>query len=136
MIVGVPTEVKTDEYRVAMTPVGVEELTRTGNKVLIEAGAGQGSGISDEQYANCGGVVGANAAKIAAGLGASVDILDINLDRLRYLDDVMPGNVTTLFSDRHNILDCLRKADLVIGAVLIPGARAPRLIRRDDLKIM
>jgi alanine dehydrogenase len=83
-----------------------------------------------------GGVVGANAAKIAAGLGASVDILDINLERLRYLDDVMPGNVTTLFSDRHNILDCLRKADLVIGAVLIPGARAPRLIRRDDLKLM
>jgi alanine dehydrogenase len=258
MIVGVPTEVKTDEYRVAMTPVGVEELTRLGNKVLIEAGAGQGSGISDEQYADCGaeivdsgakiwqrsdmvvkvkeplpdewpmmqkgqivftyfhfaacedltravmkcggtaiayetikdtrgqlplltpmsevagrmsiqegakflerpfqgrgillagvpgvapanvvvlggGVVGANAAKIAAGLGASVDILDINLDRLRYLDDVMPPNVTTLFSDRHNILDCLRKADLVIGAVLIPGARAPRLVRRDDLKIM
>jgi alanine dehydrogenase len=83
-----------------------------------------------------GGVVGANAAKMAAGLGASVDILDINLDRLRYLDDTMPPNVTTLFSDRHNVLDCLRKADLVIGAVLIPGARAPRLVRRDDLKIM
>jgi alanine dehydrogenase len=83
-----------------------------------------------------GGIVGANAAKVAAGLGANVFILDINLDRLRYLDDVMPPNVTTLFSDRHNIRDCLGLADLVIGAVLIPGARAPHLIRRDDLKRM
>src|SRR4029077_8844012 len=82
------------------------------------------------------GVVGANAAKVAAGLGANVYILDINLDRLRYLDDVMPPNVTTLYSDRHNILDCLGRADLVIGAVLIPGAKAPYLVRRDDLKRM
>src|SRR5262249_33912950 len=67
------------------------------------------------------------------GLGANVRILDINLDRLRYLDDVMPRNVTTLFSDRHNILDSLNRADLVIGAVLIPGARAPYLVRREDL---
>src|SRR5207247_10367652 len=81
-----------------------------------------------------GGIVGANAAKVAAGLGANVTILDINLDRLRYLDDVMPPNVTTLFSDRHNILSCLDRADLVIGAVLIPGARAPYLVRREDLK--
>src|SRR5437899_3318005 len=258
MIVGVPKEVKTDEYRVAMTPVGVEELSRTGHTVLIETGSGQGSGISDEQYAQCGaaivpdgtaiwgradlvvkvkeplpeewplmrpgqiiftyfhfaasedltraimqsgvtavayetirdsrgqlplltpmsevagrmsiqegakflerpfegrgillggvpgvlpasvailgaGVVGANAAKFAAGLGANVTVLDINLDRLRYLDDTMPRNVTTLYSDRHNILDSLTRADLVIGAVLIPGARAPYLVRRDDLKRM
>ncbi len=258
MIVGVPKEVKTDEYRVAMIPVGVEELTRAGHSVLIQAGAGMGSGISDEQYASNGaevvadaatvwkrsdlivkvkeplpeewpllrsgqivftyfhfaadealtqavmrsgitaiayetikdargtlplltpmsevagrmsiqegakflerpfegrgillggvpgvlpanvmilggGIVGANAAKVAAGLGANVAILDINLDRLRYLDDVMPRNVTTLFSDRHNILDCLNRADLVIGAVLIPGARAPYLVRRGDLKRM
>src|SRR5436190_5932068 len=258
MIVGVPKEVKTDEYRVAMTPVGVEELTRGGNKVLIETGAGQGSGISDEQYSDCGaeivsgcgpiwqksdmivkvkeplpdewpqmqkdqilftyfhfaasedltravmksgstaiayetikdtrgqlplltpmsevagrmsiqegakflerpfegrgillggvpgvlpanvvilggGIVGANAAKVAAGLGANVSILDINLDRLRYLDDVMPKNVTTLFSDRHNVLDGLTRADLLIGAVLIPGAKAPFLVRREDLKRM
>src|SRR6202035_598634 len=74
-----------------------------------------------------GGIVGANAAKVAAGLGANVTILDINLDRLRYLDDVMPRNVTTLFSDRHNILDSLNRADLLIGAVLIPGGRAPPL---------
>ncbi|MFN4258857.1 MAG: alanine dehydrogenase [Gemmataceae bacterium] len=256
MIIGVPKEIKTDEYRVAMIPVGVEELTKRGHRVLIQAGAGQGSGIHDEQYAQhgaelvkdaadiwkraelivkvkeplpeewpliragqmvftyfhfaadekltrtvlasgCtaiayetirdqkgqlplltpmsevagrmsiqqgakylerpyegrgillggvpgvlpahvvilgGGIVGANAAKVAAGLGANVTILDVNLDRLRYLDDVMPRNVTTLFSDRHNILDCLTNADLVIGAVLIPGARAPYLIHRDDLK--
>ncbi|HXG09423.1 MAG TPA: alanine dehydrogenase [Gemmataceae bacterium] len=258
MLVGVPKEIKTDEYRVAMIPVGVEELTRAGHRVLIQAGAGMGSGISDEQYAMHGaeivddaaeiwrradlvvkvkeplpeewpllqpgqmvftyfhfaadeqltraviesdiiaiayetirdargnlplltpmsevagrmsiqegakflerpfegrgillggvpgvlpanvvilggGVVGANAAKVAAGLGANVTILDINLDRLRYLDDVMPRNVTTLFSDRHNILDSLQRADLLIGAVLIPGARAPYLVRREDLKLM
>ena len=82
------------------------------------------------------GVVGANAARVAAGLGANVFILDVNLDRLRYLDDVMPQNVTTLFSNRHNILECLRQSDLVIGAVLIPGAKAPHLVRRDDLKLM
>lgn len=258
MIVGVPKEIKADEYRVAMTPAGVEELTDDGHDVLIQAGAGHGSGISDEQYAENGakiiasaadiwraadmivkvkeplpqewpmmrrgqivftyfhfaadeeltravmesgiiaiayetirdsrgnlplltpmsevagrmsiqegakflerpfqgrgillggvpgvapatvtvlggGVVGANAAKVAAGLGANVFILDINVDRLRYLDDVMPPNVTTLFSDRHNIRQCLSLSDLVIGAVLIPGARAPRLITREDLKRM
>src|SRR5215468_9203709 len=257
-VVGVPREIKTDEYRVAMIPVGVEELTRAGHQVLIQSGAGQGSGISDEQYAAhgaeivadaaavwrradlvvkvkeplpeewpllragqivftyfhfaadealtravmrsgitavayetirdargnlplltpmsevagrmsiqegakylerpCegrgillggvpgvlpanvvilgGGIVGANAAKVAAGLGANVTILDVNLDRLRYLDDVMPRNVTTLYSDRHNIRDGLRRADLLIGAVLIPGAKAPRLVRREDLKRM
>ncbi len=258
MNVGVTKEIKTDEYRVAMIPVGVEELTRAGHRVLIQAGAGQGSGLSDEQYAAHGaeivpepaaiwkradlilkvkeplpeewphlragqivftyfhfaadeqltravmksgvtaiayetirdargnlplltpmsevagrmsiqegakflerpfegrgillggvpgvlpanvvilggGIVGANAAKVAAGLGANVSILDINLDRLRYLDDVMPKNVTTLFSDRHNILDSLNRADLLIGAVLIPGARTPYLIHREDLKRM
>jgi alanine dehydrogenase len=257
-VVGVPREIKTDEYRVAMIPVGVEELTRAGHKVLMQAGAGQGSGIADEQYAEHGaemvadaaavwraadlivkvkeplsaewpllrpgqmvftyfhfaadealtravmasgilaiayetirdargglplltpmsevagrmsiqqgakylerpfegrgillggvpgvlpahvvilggGVVGANAAKVAAGLGANVTILDVNLDRLRYLDDVMPRNVTTLFSDRHNIVDSLVRADLLIGAVLIPGAKAPYLVRREDLKRM
>ncbi len=67
---------------------------------------------------------------------AHVFILDVNLDRLRYLDDVMPRNVTTLFSDRHTILDCISRSDLVIGAVLIPGARAPMLVRREDLSRM
>jgi alanine dehydrogenase len=83
-----------------------------------------------------GGVVGTQAARIAAGFGASVCVLDTNLERLRYLDDIMPDNVTTLFSDRHTILDQLAKADLVIGAVLIRGARTPRLVKREDLKTM
>lgn len=257
-VVGVPKEIKTDEYRVAMIPVGADELTRAGHKVLIQTDAGHGSGISDEQYAANGaelvasaaevwkrsdlivkvkeplreewplmregqtvftyfhfaadqalteavmksgitaiayetirdgngnlplltpmsevagrmsiqegakylerpqegrgillggvpgvlpanvvilggGIVGANAAKVAAGLGANVIILDINLDRLRHIDDVMPPNVTTLYSDRHNILDSLTRADLLIGAVLIPGAKAPFLVRREDLKRM
>ena len=83
-----------------------------------------------------GGVVGINAAKMAAGLGAHVTILDISLDRLRYLDDVLPANVDTAFSNRYNILDAIRRADLVIGAVLLPGAKAPHLIKRADLKEM
>ncbi|MCS6865547.1 MAG: alanine dehydrogenase [Gemmataceae bacterium] len=258
MIVGVPKEIKPDEYRVAMVPAGVEELTRAGHTVLIQSGAGSGSGISDDLYAVNGativdtqaevwqradlivkvkepmpeewplmrpgqtvftyfhfaadekltraviqsgitaiayetirdakgtlplltpmsevagrmsiqegakylerpfdgrgillagvpgvppatvsvigaGVVGSNAARVAAGLGANVFVLDVNLDRLRYIDDVMPQNVTTVFSNRLNILECLRLSDLVIGAVLIPGAKAPHLVRREDLKIM
>jgi alanine dehydrogenase len=83
-----------------------------------------------------GGVVGSNAARIAAGFRANVGLLDVNMDRLRYLDDIMPWNVTTLFSDRHTIRDQLCRADLVIGAVLVPGAKAPRLIEREDLKLM
>src|SRR5919201_4173239 len=258
LVVGVPNEIKTHESRVALIPVGVEELTRAGHRVLIQAGAGQGSGISDEQYAQhgaaivpaaadiwknadlivkvkeplpvewplmrpgqivftyfhfaadeCltravmqsgitaiayetikdakgnlplltpmsevagrmsiqegakylerpfegrgillsgvpgvspanivilgGGVVGANAAKIAAGIGARVTILDINLERLRYLDDVMPKNVVTLFSDRVNIRRMLAEADLLIGAVLIRGDRAPVLVTREMIQPM
>ncbi len=258
MIVGVPREVKADEYRVAMLPVGVEELTRRGHRVLIERGAGLGSGIPDEQYAIhgaeivsdaaaifgeaalivkvkepqpaeialfrpgqmlftylhlaadeeltrelCdtgvtaiayetlkgskgdlplltpmsevagrmsiqegakflerpqegrgillggvpgvapaqililgGGVVGKNAARIAAGFQANVCLMDISVDRLRYLEDIMPPNVNTIFSDRHNIREQLRLADLVIGSVLIPGAKAPNLVTFEDLKIM
>jgi alanine dehydrogenase len=83
-----------------------------------------------------GGVVGTQAAKLAAGLGAHVTIVDVNLDRLRYLDDVMPANVFTGYSDPHTIREQLELADLVIGAVLIPGALAPQLITRDMLKIM
>ena len=82
------------------------------------------------------GVVGVNAAKIAAGMGASVAVLDVALERLRYLSDVMPANVQLVFSDRHNLLAQIASADLVIGAVLIHGAIAPKLIRREDLKTM
>ncbi len=83
-----------------------------------------------------GGVVGTNAAQIAAGFRAKVTIMDINLDRLRYLDEIMPANVNTLYSDRYSIVQELERADLVIGAVLIPGAKAPCLVSREDLKIM
>jgi alanine dehydrogenase len=258
MIVGIPKEIKEDEYRVAMLPVGVEELVQRGHQVLIQAGAGLGSGLADEAYeqagatlvdsgkevfeqaelivkvkepqasefpfirknqtlftyfhfaadrkltqamidsgASClayetlrdsqgrlplltpmsevagrmsiqegakylekpqmgrgillggvpgvppahitvlgGGVVGANAARIAAGFRADVNILDVNLDRMRYLDDVMPPNVNVIYSDRYNIREQLKLADLVIGSVLIPGAKAPYLVRKDDLKLM
>lgn len=257
MIIGVPKEIKSHEYRVAMLPVGVEELTRAGHRVLVQTDAGLGSGISNAEYvesgaelmsatdvfaqadlivkvkeplpaewpliragqtlftyfhfaasreltvammtsrATClayetlrdaqgrlplltpmsevagrmsiqegakylekpqmgrgillagvpgvapahvtvlgGGVVGANAARIAAGFQADVCILDVNMDRLRYLDDVMPPNVNVLFSDRHTVREQLGRADLVIGSVLIPGAKAPHLVRHDDLRLM
>jgi len=83
-----------------------------------------------------GGIVGINAAKMAAGLGAQVVMLDLSLERLRYLSDVMPANVQVVYSNRQNILDQIKTADLVVGAVLIPGAKAPKLVRREDLKIM
>ena len=70
-----------------------------------------------------GGVVGANAASIAAGMGANVTIMDINLERMRYLDEIMPANVTTIYCDPHAVEDYAVHADLVIGAVLIPGGR-------------
>jgi alanine dehydrogenase len=258
MRIGVPKEVKMDEYRVALMPVGAEVLVKAGHEVTIESQAGVGSGFSDEMYLAAGaklakgpdeifdrsemiikvkepqpaeigkfkkgqvvftyfhfaasreltegclksgitaiayetikdragrlpcltpmseiagkmsiqegakylekpmmgrgillggvpgvepakvvvlggGASGLNAAKVAAGLGASVVIMDISLDRLRYLSDVMPANVVTLYSDPQNIRDHVRGADLVIGAVLIPGARAPRLVTRDELKQM
>jgi len=83
-----------------------------------------------------GGIVGTQAAKMAAGLGANVTIMDINLQRLRYLSDVLPPNVTTQFSNDYNIRKMIRYIDLVVGAVLIPGAKAPNLITRDMLKDM
>ncbi|MES1980865.1 MAG: alanine dehydrogenase [Pseudomonadota bacterium] len=257
MKIGIPKEIKTNENRVALVPAGAEELVAAGHRVVVEDGAGRGSGFSNEQYAAAGaiiaevdeiwaeaelivkvkeplepewsrirpaqtlftyfhfaadrgltqahlatgatciayetvelatrelplltpmsevagrmavqegakyleklyggrgvllsgvpgvppakvvilggGVVGINAAKIAAGFGASVTILDVSLERLRYLGDVMPANVQLVFSNRRNVLEQIAAADLVIGGVLIPGAVAPKLIRRDDLKIM
>jgi alanine dehydrogenase len=258
MIIGVPKEIKTNENRVALVPAGAEALAADGHTVLVEVGAGEGSGFADEQYraagaalvpkaddlwaraelilkvkepikpewprirkgqvlftyfhfaadeeltrahlkSGCvaiayetvqlpsrelplltpmsevagrmavqegakyleklmggrgivlggvpgvapgnvlvigGGVVGTNAAKMAAGLGATVTILDLDLDRLRYLSDVMPANVRMVYSDRHTLLGELKRADLVVGAVLVPGAKAPKLVRRDDLKVM
>ncbi|MFZ9046250.1 MAG: alanine dehydrogenase [Cyclobacteriaceae bacterium] len=83
-----------------------------------------------------GGVVGTNAAKMAAGMGADVTIMDVNLPRLRYLDDVMPANVNTFMSNEYNIRELIATHDLIIGAVLIPGAKAPHLITKDMLKEM
>ncbi|MEX0893451.1 MAG: alanine dehydrogenase [Gemmatimonadota bacterium] len=83
-----------------------------------------------------GGIVGSNAARMAAGLGAHVYILDVSLNRLRYLADVMPANVTTLHSNPYNVRAMLEKADILVGAVLLPGAKAPSLVRREDLKYM
>ena len=256
MIVGVPKEIKTAENRVALVPAGAETLASDGHTVLVERGAGLGSGFTDDAYEDAtivasadeiwakadmimkvkepiesewpkmrqgqllftyfhfaaaealtraviksgaiavayetvqlatgelplltpmsevagrmavqegakylekvhggsgillggvpgvlpaevliigGGVVGINAAKMAAGLGAHVTLLDISLNRLRYLADVLPENVDMVYSNHHNILDALKKADLVIGAVLLPGAKAPHLVKRADLKLM
>lgn len=83
-----------------------------------------------------GGVVGTQAAKMAAGLGAQVIIMDVNLQRLRYLNDVMPANVITMFSNEYNIRELIKTHDLIVGAVLIPGAKAPNLITREMLKTM
>ena len=258
MIVGVPKEIKADEYRVALIPYGAEELCRRGHRVLIQQGAGEGSGIPDAQYAEHGaeivaspeaiyrdahlivkvkeplepefpllregqtvfgyfhfaasrklteallaarivaiayetirtpdgrlplltpmseiagrlsiqegakylerpqhgrgillggvpgvdpadvliiggGIVGASAAKVAAGLGARVTVADVDLERLRYLADIMPANVTTIFSDAHTLREKVRHADLVVGAVLIEGARAPVLITEAMVRTM
>ncbi len=254
MIVGVPREIKNNEYRVGLLPVHCEALRQAGHTVLVETHAGDGSGAPDDEYRAVGarivrnvyradmivkvkepqpveikqlrpgqivftyfhfaadkklfeaclrsgivaiayetiqlpdgtlplltpmseiagrmaihegakyleepmkgrglllagvpgvapakvvilggGVVGANAAKMAAGLGADVTILDISLPRLRYLDDVMPANVKTLMSNAHNIRDQVRQADLLIGAVLRPGARAPMLVSRPLVRQM
>jgi alanine dehydrogenase len=83
-----------------------------------------------------GGIVGTQAAKMAAGLGAQVTLMDISLPRLRQLSDFMPANVTTMFSSEYNIRREIQNSDLIIGAVLIPGAKAPNLITRDMLKLM
>lgn len=83
-----------------------------------------------------GGVVGTNAAKIAIGLGADVTILDVNARRLAYLDDIFGTDIQTLYSNRANIEKCIADADVVVGAVLIPGRKAPKLLKKDDLKLM
>ncbi len=126
-----------------MSEVAGRMAVQEGAKYLEKVFGGSGvllGGVPGVAPANVaiigGGVVGINAAKMAAGMGARVTILDISLERLRYLDDVLPANVTTLFSNRHNILDAIRVADLVVGAVLLPGAKAPHLVKREDLKLM
>ncbi|MFQ5551184.1 MAG: alanine dehydrogenase [Gemmatimonadales bacterium] len=126
-----------------MSEVAGRMAVQEGAKYLEKLQGGGGillGGVPGVKPANVvilgGGVVGTNSAKMAAGLGANVTILDVSLERLRYLSDVMPANVNLLYSNRHNILDQARTADLLIGAVLLPGAKAPKLIRRGDLKLM
>ena len=126
-----------------MSEVAGRMAAQEGAKYLEKATGGRGvlmGGIPGVPPANVivlgGGVVGVNAAKMAAGMGANTTILDLSIPRLRYLDDVMPKNVTTLFSTEDAIRNLLPTTDLVIGAVLIPGAKAPKLIRKDMLSLM
>jgi len=117
------------------TQVGIHFLEKThgGRGVLL--GGVPGTPPAEVVVVG-GGIVGTNAAKMAYGLGARVTILDVNPNRMRYLDDIFQGNITTLMSNPLNITECCRKADLLIGAVLIPGARAPRLVTEDMVKQM
>lgn len=128
---------------IPMSEVAGRMAVQEGAKYLEKAQGGRGillGGIPGVRPANVlvlgGGIVGVNAAKIAAGMGANVTIMDINVSRLRQLDDYMPRNVTTLTSSEHMIREVLPAYDLVIGAVLIHGAKAPRLITKDMLKLM
>lgn len=126
-----------------MSEVAGRMAVQEGAKYLERVSGGLGlllGGVPGVMPANVlvlgGGVVGTNAAKMAAGLGARVTILDLSLNRLRYLSDVMPANVTLLHTNRHVLLEQLAHADLVVGAVLLPGAKAPSLIKREDLAVM
>lgn len=126
-----------------MSEVAGRMAAQEGAKYLEKSTGGRGvlmGGIPGVPPANVivlgGGVVGVNAAKIAAGMGANTTILDLSIPRLRYLDDIMPKNVTTLYSTEDSVRNLLPTTDLVIGAVLIPGAKAPKLIRKDMLSLM
>jgi alanine dehydrogenase len=137
---------KTDRSLPLLTPmseVAGRMAIQQGAKFLEMAKGGQGvllGGVPGVEPATVvvigGGVVGTNAAKMACGLGAKVYMLDMNLDRLRYLDDVMPANCFTLMSSPAAIRELVKTADVVIGAVLIPGAKAPKLVTRDMLPTM
>ena len=128
---------------IPMSEVAGRMASQEGAKFLEKAMGGRGilmGGIPGVPPANTlvlgGGIVGVNAAKIAAGMGSNTTIMDINIPRLRYLDDVMPKNITTLFSSEANIRAMLPTIDLIIGAVLKPGAKAPHLITREMLSHM
>ena len=128
---------------IPMSEVAGRMSVQQGAKYLEKAQGGHGillAGIPGVKPASVlilgGGIVGVNAAKMAAGMGANVTIMDISVARLRHLDDFMPKNVTTIYSSEDNIRQMLPYLDLVVGAVLIPGAKAPYLIKRDMLKTM
>jgi alanine dehydrogenase len=109
------------------------EMTQGGNGILLSGVPGVDPGTV---VIIGGGVVGVNAAKTACGLGAKVYILDVNLERLRYLNDVMPANCFTLMANPAAIRKLIREADVVVGSALVAGARAPKLITRDMLSLM
>ena len=128
---------------VPMSEVAGRMSTQEGAKYLEKPMGGRGillGGVPGVRPAEVlilgGGIVGTQAAKMAAGLGAHVTMMDISLNRLRELDDIMGENVDTVFSNEYNIREAIKTADLIIGAVLIPGAKAPHLITRDMLKDM
>jgi alanine dehydrogenase len=128
---------------VPMSEVAGRMATQEGAKYLEKPLKGKGillGGVPGVKPAKVlvigGGIVGTQAAKMAAGLGSDVIIMDLSLDRLRYLDDIMPANVRTVMSNEYNIREFVKTADLIVGAVLIPGAVAPKLITRDMLKTM
>ncbi len=128
---------------IPMSEVAGRMSVQEGAKYLEKPIKGKGillGGVPGVKPANVlvlgGGIVGTQAARMAAGLGAKVTLMDISLPRLRYLDEIMPANVTCLMSSKYNIKEEIKHADLIIGAVLIPGAKAPSLITRDMLKTM
>jgi alanine dehydrogenase len=128
---------------VPMSEVAGRMAVQEGAKYLEKPMGGFGillGGVAGVKPANVlvlgGGIVGTQSAKMAAGLGANVTIVDISLPRLRYLEDIMPANVDTVMSNEYNIRELVKGANLIIGGVLIPGAKAPSLITRDMLKLM
>ncbi|HAI76183.1 MAG TPA: alanine dehydrogenase, partial [Microscillaceae bacterium] len=128
---------------VPMSEVAGRMAIQQGAKYLEKPVKGRGillGGVPGVKPANVlvlgGGIVGTQAAKMAAGLGANVTIMDISLPRLRYLSDIMPANVHTMMSNEYNIREAIKLSDLIVGAVLIPGAKAPHLITRAMLKLM
>ena len=128
---------------IPMSEVAGRMAVQEGAKYLEKPMGGRGillGGVPGVKPANVlvlgGGIVGTQSAKLAAGLGANVTIMDVSLPRMRYLDDIMPANVDTMMSSDYNIREQIKTADLIIGGVLIPGAKAPSLITRDMLKTM
>lgn len=126
-----------------MSEIAGRLAAQEGAKFLEKPFGGRGvllGGVPGVQRGNVviigGGIVGLNACKMAVGLGANVTVLDISASRLAFYDDIFGSKVTTLFSNRSNILKSIKEADLVIGAVLIPGAAAPKLVSKEDLKLM
>lgn len=128
---------------VPMSEVAGRMSIQEGAKYLEKPMGGRGillGGVPGVRPANVlvlgGGIVGTQAAKMAAGLGADVTLMDVSLPRLRQLDDLLPANVKTVYSNEYNVREAIKNSDLIVGAVLIPGAKAPSLITRDMLKTM